>query len=206
MYLHGFIDRSQVNGPGSRCVVYFQGCTLSCAGCWNPGTHEHGKGKVSSISELVDRICQAPGIEGVTFSGGEPMQQASSLVGTIEWIRARRRDLSIGMYSGYSLKELESGRFETTELPVFPYRDRADIWERIRSGLDFAVLGRYNQLQTTKELSLRGSENQDLILFSDRYKESDFQRQLIEITIKPNGNSTLTGFPIGVYKRIDEEL
>jgi pyruvate-formate lyase-activating enzyme len=39
MLIHGFVAHSRVNGPGMRAVVYFQGCNLGCAGCWNPGTH-----------------------------------------------------------------------------------------------------------------------------------------------------------------------
>ena len=39
MLIHGFVAHSQVNGPGVRAVVFFQGCNLSCAGCWNPATH-----------------------------------------------------------------------------------------------------------------------------------------------------------------------
>src|SRR5713101_3859933 len=39
MLIHGFIAHSRVNGPGLRAVVYFQGCNLGCASCWNPATH-----------------------------------------------------------------------------------------------------------------------------------------------------------------------
>jgi len=39
MLIHGFVAHSGVNGPGVRAVVYFQGCNLACAGCWNPATH-----------------------------------------------------------------------------------------------------------------------------------------------------------------------
>ena len=40
MLIHGFMAHSRVNnGPGVRAVVYFQGCNLGCAGCWNPSTH-----------------------------------------------------------------------------------------------------------------------------------------------------------------------
>lgn len=28
MLLHGKVESSTVNGPGERCVIWFQGCTL----------------------------------------------------------------------------------------------------------------------------------------------------------------------------------
>jgi anaerobic ribonucleoside-triphosphate reductase activating protein len=43
MLLHALIPASRANGPGQRAVVFFQGCTVGCAGCWNPRTHPfHG--------------------------------------------------------------------------------------------------------------------------------------------------------------------
>jgi hypothetical protein len=46
---------------------------------------------------------------------------------------------------------------------------------------------------------MRGSANQELVFFSDRYTEKDFGEQLVEITIAADGqSSTLTGFPIGL--------
>ncbi len=41
MLLHAFVPASRAkNGPGLRAVIYFQGCSLHCAGCWNPDTHK----------------------------------------------------------------------------------------------------------------------------------------------------------------------
>ena len=40
MLLHAFVPASRANGPGLRAVVYVQGCSLQCAGCWNPDTHK----------------------------------------------------------------------------------------------------------------------------------------------------------------------
>ena len=35
MQVHAVMACSLVNGPGRRTVVWFQGCKLSCPGCWN---------------------------------------------------------------------------------------------------------------------------------------------------------------------------
>ncbi len=36
MLLHALIPASRANGPGLRTVVFFQGCSIHCVGCWNP--------------------------------------------------------------------------------------------------------------------------------------------------------------------------
>ncbi|MCU0780030.1 MAG: radical SAM protein [Akkermansiaceae bacterium] len=38
--LHAFLPRSRANGPGWRSVVWVQGCSLGCPGCFNPQTHD----------------------------------------------------------------------------------------------------------------------------------------------------------------------
>jgi anaerobic ribonucleoside-triphosphate reductase activating protein len=40
MLLFAFIPASRANGPSLRAVVFFQGCTLRCRGCWNPQAHQ----------------------------------------------------------------------------------------------------------------------------------------------------------------------
>src|SRR5262245_24598549 len=115
MLIHGFVSHTRVNGPGLRAVVYFQGCNLGCAGCWNPATHAFA-GRSCGLQDVAEQVAAADrirAIEGVTFSGGEPMQQALDLLNLIRLLKRTRPELSIGMYSGYSERELESGRFWT---------------------------------------------------------------------------------------------
>jgi anaerobic ribonucleoside-triphosphate reductase activating protein len=77
--IHAMEPRSRANGPGVRFVVWFQGCTLGCAGCFNPATHSGSLGASRrSLAELyaeIDLAMIGAPIEGLTLSGGEPMQQ-----------------------------------------------------------------------------------------------------------------------------------
>jgi organic radical activating enzyme len=113
MLIHGFISRSRVNGPGLRAVVYFQGCSLGCPNCWNLESHAF-MGEEWSIPDVMALVVSAHHecpLNGVTFSGGEPMQQAEALLALIGAVRDQVPELSIGMYSGYSEQELTSGRY-----------------------------------------------------------------------------------------------
>lgn len=195
MLLHSFLPASRANGPGRRCVVYFQGCSLHCPGCWNPATHSF-RGVEESATEVVARVNDARRLEpldGVTFSGGEPMQQAEALLELIVEIRKVAPSTSLGMFTGYAEDELHTGRYVTRSRT--PIERRPALWNAIRGHLDFAVMGRYDATQPSCE-PLRTSQNQRLELFSQRYNERDFGPQLVEITIAPTGHSVVTGFPV----------
>jgi anaerobic ribonucleoside-triphosphate reductase activating protein len=193
---------SSVNGPGRRAVVWFQGCTLKCRGCWNGAAHSFDLPDNESPRSLAVWILAQSEIEGVTFSGGEPMQQAGELLATINEIKRHNPQLTFGMFTGYNQTELEHGRFtfrlgETASWVNDP-SEAARYWRDIRAHLDFAVAGRFQESKLTTTNSMRSSSNQQLHLFSNRYVESDFPRQSVEVRIRPGGLTTITGFPIGV--------
>ena len=194
MLLHGFVPVSRANGPGRRAVLWFQGCTLNCSECWNQASHPF-KGAPTDGNHIIQRIIglhRAGDIEGLTFSGGEPMQQARSMLELIERLRqAGAPSLSFGMFTGYTLHELERGRYFTFE----DCRDKVSTWLLIRPRLDFAVMGRYNRLAPTA-LPLRSSGNQRLHLFTKRYQQTDFSEPLVEVSIEQDGVTTVTGFPL----------
>lgn len=55
--------------------------------------------------------CPAREIEGLTLSAGEPFEQAGDLRHLCEYIKTRQPDLSIGVFSGYTVQELVRGRW-----------------------------------------------------------------------------------------------
>jgi anaerobic ribonucleoside-triphosphate reductase activating protein len=196
MLLHALIPASRANGPGLRAVVFSQGCSIGCVGCWNLKSHHfHGSEvTVDVVAQEVLKSRQEHSMEGITFSGGEPMQQADSLLRLIQHLRQQAPELSFGMFSGYAEHELDQGRYwiwgsGSTE------QHRKRLWQDIRASLDFAILGRFNQAQPG-DMPLRTSRNQVLRLFSHRYNPADFSEQLTEVSIKEGGLVEVTGFPI----------
>ena len=132
-------------------------------------------------------------IDGVTFSGGEPMQQASDLLGLIRLLKRAQPELSVGMYSGYTERELDGGRFWTR--CGIAQEARRRVWADIKQELDFAVLGRFVAARPRK-FPMRTSANQVLRLFSDRYREEHFKPLEFEVHIEPEGLVHITGFPL----------
>ena len=183
MRIHGFERCSRANGPGARFVVWFQGCTLGCAGCFNPGTHDAAAGRSITIEELAAEL-RAANVEGLSLSGGEPLQQAGAAVALLD--AARSLGLSTLAFSGYTLSEIE-------QLP----RGR-DVLAR----LDVLIDGRYiagDRLAT----GLRGSANQRIRLLTDRYTLADVEATPVaEIRIGPTGDVVLTGVdPLKLKRR-----
>lgn len=79
--IHSFQSLGTVDGPGVRCVVFFQGCPLRCICCHNPDTWSFDGGEETDCDALVKKILRFRsyfGTEGgVTVSGGEPLMQAA---------------------------------------------------------------------------------------------------------------------------------
>jgi len=196
MYIHNRIANSTANGPGERVVVWVQGCSLACSGCWNSETHPFVKDKDMLISELADWILNQ-NVEGVTFSGGEPFQQAPALELLISFIKERRPELSIGSFTGYTLQELRDGKFNWwhPELRTMIPGD-AKLSNAILKQMDFIIAGRYNQLQRCDDKPLCGSRNQEVHFLSSRYNSKDLHANIVEMVVDPEaGLVQITGFP-----------
>jgi len=144
------------------------------------------------LGQVKSAIQKFP-LEGVTFSGGEPMQQAQALLELMNGIRAFAPTASIGMFTGYAEAELDKGEYATR--PKTSAVERRDLWYAARGNLDFAIMGRYDRTHPSSA-ALRTSANQRLRLFSARYREGDFAEQFAEVGIDQDGMAVLTGFPV----------
>ena len=72
-----------VDGPGIRCVVFLNGCSLRCKYCHNPETW-YMKDENYTVDELVEKLLKYKPYfgndGGVTFSGGEPLLQEKFVI------------------------------------------------------------------------------------------------------------------------------
>jgi anaerobic ribonucleoside-triphosphate reductase activating protein len=173
--LHGTVARSAVNGPGERYAIWVQGCTLACAGCFNPETHNQA-GTSMRADELLDQVLSVPGIEGVTLTGGEPLQQSEGVAAFLRQLRERSQ-LGVVIITGYTKGEI-----------LVDGRRSAACREA-----DVVVAGRYNQ-RLRLASGLRGSENKSYWFLTERYSREDFEHLLdAEVVISPDGELIATG-------------
>jgi anaerobic ribonucleoside-triphosphate reductase activating protein len=102
----GYVDESEVNGPGCRAVIWVQGCMRACPGCFNEESWSFEIKELVSIDTLFDRILENPRNEGVTFSGGEPFWQAPALAELARKVKAA--GLNVMSFTGFTLEQLQS--------------------------------------------------------------------------------------------------
>ncbi len=175
--LAGTVPRSTANGPGERFVVWVQGCALACPGCWNQDTWSFGRRDVRDVDQLAAEIVHTAGIEGVTFSGGEPFAQARALA--VLGARLRAEGLSVFVFTGYDREQLTEPRHA-----------------ELLAVTDVLVSGRYQEQARTFDAVWKGSSNQQVTFLTDRYDAQHLGESTeVEVLISDTGQLTFTGFP-----------
>jgi len=157
------MPKSLANGPGKRVVIWVQGCTIGCPGCYNTFTHPHKIETLASPEKLVDWINSIDDIEGITFSGGEPFEQAEAVAEVIDTVNSSRtHPLSIFIFSGFDSEELMASPNPAVQ--------------RLLSLTDMLSAGPFVLEQRDTNLLWRGSRNQQLVYLSERYSQSEEEK------------------------------
>ncbi len=149
---------------------------MGCLGCFNPETHDFKNDALYNVEEVFSWVAAASDIEGLTVSGGEPLQQPESLLELLELVYTQT-DLSVLLFTGFSFEEVEL-------MPCF---------NKLQSLVDVMIAGRYKQ-EVALRSGLIGSSNKTMHFFSDRYSKEDLVIVPVsEVIISPNGEMAVTG-------------
>jgi len=167
-------------GPGMRAVVWVQGCPLHCPGCLAPGWIPFVTATLLTPEEVLERL-DLNAVTGMTFSGGEPMEQAHGLAAIIRLAR-QKKDLDLICFTGYPYEKL---------LKNPPNDGVAELLAEV----DVLVDGPFVQ-SLNDSVGLRGSSNQRIIYLTSRLKAHnlELQKRDVEITIS-NGELAFIGIP-----------
>ena len=149
MRIAGTVQDSIVDGPGFRFVLFTQGCPHHCEGCQNPQTHDPVGGTEVSTDEIVRQLLSNPLTDGITFSGGEPFEQAADCAVIAR--QARDQGLNVWTYSGYTFEQLAE------KMKKDPGT------EELLKLTDVLVDGRFVLAEKSFDVPWRGSRNQRLI-------------------------------------------
>ncbi|QAA30701.1 anaerobic ribonucleoside-triphosphate reductase activating protein [Clostridium manihotivorum] len=157
--LSGIIHESLVNGPGIRRVFFSQGCIHNCEGCFNPETHSFDGGELRDMDELIEDLKNNPIISGVTFSGGDPFEQADKF----SYMAKKIKDLGLNIwcYTGYTFEYI------VQNLSNKPY------WQRLISNIDVLVDGRFEIGLKDENIRYRGSSNQRVIDVKESLRDNN---------------------------------
>ena len=103
-------NKSLVDGPGVRSLIFFQGCDIHCPGCQNPSSWDVKKGTEYSIKKLAALIKQNTFNNKVTITGGEPLMQKDALVELLKELKG----LDVVVYTGHQKEEVPEEVWQLT--------------------------------------------------------------------------------------------
>ena len=82
--IHSLESFGTVDGPGTRFVVFVQGCPMRCAYCHNPDTWEMNGGTLMEPSYIIEQYERNSAFYanggGLTVTGGEPLMQIDFMI------------------------------------------------------------------------------------------------------------------------------
>ena len=175
--IHSIIPFSKVNGPGNRMVIFFQGCTQNCTGCFNPETHTLEKVILYTPEDIFKKHLK-PNIDGITISGGEPFRQEKALLHLLK-IAKEYYNLSTIVYTGFIYENLKNSKISRLCLKY----------------IDLLIDGKYDESKKENSLLPRGSTNQRFLFLTDKFQLEDlYMTAKVEVHIATDGTIIKTGF------------
>jgi len=140
-------------GPGNRLVIWTVGCSKHCCNCANPELFSFDSSKeisVKTLSGKINYIVENYNVDGITITGGDPLEQRKELFELLTLIKPNVQDLLV--YTGYTLTELS--RMLTEEELKF-----------LKEHVPVLIDGPYVEELNDNKVSLRGSVNQNIHYF-----------------------------------------
>lgn len=188
--LYKIIPLTEVEGPNKRFCLWVQGCKKHCVGCWAKETWEFGIGTDFSVEELTELITNQKEIEGVTFLGGEPFEQAEPLSRIAQ--NVKKLGLSVVCFTGYTIEELRAKNSQAIN--------------KLLENIDLLVDGGFEKDNFDLSRPWVGSSNQRYIFLTDFYSPEEIKKykNKVEVRISEGGKLEING--MGDFERIKKDF
>ena len=186
------LNNTTVEGPGNRFCIWVQGCNKHCKGCYAVSSWDFNSGKNYTVESLFTLIKnEKDKIEGVTFLGGEPLEQAKELYNLAKLIK-ENLGLSIICFSGYTYEEIKEKNDNNIN--------------NLLKYTDILIDGGFEKDKFDLSRPWVGSSNQRYIFLSDRYNLNQIlnYKNKIEIHIDKQGNLDING--MGNFDEINRKF
>jgi anaerobic ribonucleoside-triphosphate reductase activating protein len=140
-------------------------------------------GQDKDVSVLAQHIVAAD-VEGVTFLGGEPFEQAAGLAALA--CRLRSEGLSVMTFTGFTYEHLVEAAIDDSDICA------------LLNATDLLVDGPYVAYSPDLTRPWVGSTNQGFRFLTDRYRHLDgalgHLPDRIEVRVAPDGTATVNGW------------
>ena len=174
-------DGCKVLGPEVRFVVWFYGCSRNCPRCVAESMNKSGVFTEYTPEELAAKVIAA-GVNGVTLSGGEPLEQnTQALLRFLQLLKEAGKNVIC--YTGMNYDIIKHTPF----------------FQEIFQHIDLLIDGEYLEDQDNGTY-LRGSDNQRFIPLSDFFKDdveifANKSGRELEIELDRNNSLDIAGIP-----------
>ena len=182
------LKNTKVEGPETRYCIWVQGCSRHCKGCQAVHTWSHSGGVLYKVNDIIADIKKQKNIEGVTFLGGEPFEQAEAL-GIIAK-SVKKEGLGVLCFTGGLLEELQK-------------KEENKI---LLENIDLLIDGAFEADKVDYSRPWCGSTNQRYHFLTKRYNKEIFEKykNKIEINISKNGTIFMNG--MGNFDEIQHKI
>ena len=137
-------------GPGTRFVIWTQGCSRRCKGCASPEFQPFEGGYLIETGQVAEMICSTNSVDGITISGGEPFLQAVALYELTNIVKKERPEVNVIVFTGNQLEHIV---------------DEDGV--KFLSNIDLLIDGEYVR-ELNNNQGLRGSTNQRFHFLTQR--------------------------------------
>lgn len=182
------LKNTKVEGPGRRYCIWVQGCSRHCKGCQAVHTWSHSGGKLTEVEDIICDIKLQDNIEGVTFLGGEPFEQAEALGIIAEAVQ--KIGLSVLCFTGGLLEDLR----------------QKPLNKKLLDNVDLLIDGEFMLDKLDYSRPWCGSSNQRYHFLTNRYDDDIFTKykNKVELNISENGTVFMNG--MGNFDEIQQKI
>ena len=186
--INNIIKLTKVEGPGTRYCIWVQGCSKHCKGCQAVHTWSHEGGTLYDTADIIRDIYNQKNLEGVTFLGGEPFEQAEALGEIAEAVK--KKNLTVLTFTGNLIENLR----------------KKDKYKKLLDNTDLLIDGAFDETKVDYSRPWCGSKNQRYHFLTDKYDNKIFTKykNKIEINISKNGVIFVNG--MGNFNEILQKI
>jgi anaerobic ribonucleoside-triphosphate reductase activating protein len=188
--VYKIIKNTNVEGPENRFCIWTQGCSKHCSGCYAKETWSFEPKQIIDTCKILEMIKQEKNLEGITFLGGEPFEQATPLSELAQSVQ--ELGLSVVTFTGQIYEKLKTSNNKYIL--------------KLLQHTDLLIDGGFEQDKVDYSRPWVGSSNQRYIFLSGKYNEKMISSYKNKIELRVNEDGTIFANGMGNFEQLENTL